>query len=77
MSFTQSRCCVVNKMEDGKMNYSLRASQIGGSKDCVEDPEVETISDLSKGQVLRGYVKAVTDVGVFVRYIHTLCCYCI
>lgn len=45
--------------------------ETGGNKESVEDPEIESISDISKGQVLRGYVKAVTDVGVFVRYAHT------
>ena len=31
------------------------------------DPEVTSLEDLDVGQVVRGYVKAVTDVGVFVR----------
>ncbi len=39
----------------------------GGSKECEVDPEIESISDLSKNQLLRGYIKAVTDVGIFVR----------
>ena len=62
---------------DGKLDFSLRASRTGvvvdgaepdgGSKESEEDPEIESISDLSKDQVVRGYIKAVTDVGVFVR----------
>ena len=62
---------------DGKLDFSLRASRTGvmsegvelddGNKECEVDPEIESVSDLSKDQVLRGYIKAVTDVGVFVR----------
>ena len=62
---------------DGKLDFSLRASRTGvttegvefdgDNKECEVDPEIELVSDLSKGQVLRGYIKAVTDVGVFVR----------
>ena len=68
--------CYVLSMTDGKLDLSLRASRTGcvvesddGNKeeDKVTDPEVESLGDLTKGQVLRGYVKAVTDVGVFVR----------
>lgn len=67
------RCCVV-EIKDGQMDLSLRASRIGegsnewlGEKGGKEDPEVTSLQDLAVGKVLRGYVKAVTDVGVFVR----------
>lgn len=32
------------------------------------DPEIASLEDLEVGKVVRGFVKAVTDVGVFVRY---------
>lgn len=31
------------------------------------DPEIASLEDLEVGKVVRGFVKAVTDVGVFVR----------
>lgn len=34
-------------------------------KSC--DPEIASLEDLDVGKVVRGYVKAVTDVGVFIR----------
>lgn len=60
---------------ENKLDFSMRASRTGaeevesdgGSKECEVDPEIESISDLSKNQLLRGYIKAVTDVGIFVR----------
>ena len=32
------------------------------------DPEIASLEDLEVGKVVRGFVKAITDVGVFVRY---------
>ena len=34
------------------------------------DPEIASLEDLEVGKVVRGFVKAVTDVGVFVRYMY-------
>ena len=31
------------------------------------DPEITSLQDLDVGKIVRGYVKAVTDVGAFVR----------
>ena len=31
------------------------------------DPEITSLQDLAVGKIVRGYVKAVTDVGAFVR----------
>ncbi len=65
------RCCLVG-IAESKLDFSMRASRTGvepdgGSKECEVDPEIESISDLTKNQLLRGYIKAVTDVGIFVR----------
>ena len=65
------RCCVVG-MEDGKVDLSLRPSRTGEHKvQSIDtepvDAEVTSVEDLSVGQVLRGYVKAVTDTGNFIR----------
>lgn len=35
--------------------------------DTPPDPEITSLEDLAEGDVVRGYVKAVTNVGVFVR----------
>ena len=40
----------------------------GGVARTSCDPEVASLEDLEVGKVVRGFVKAVTDVGVFVRY---------
>ena len=68
------------RVEDGKLDLSLRHSRTGERADEAVltdqegvvnrscDPEIQSVEDLEKGQLVRGYVKAVTDVGVFVRY---------
>lgn len=33
------------------------------------DREIKCLSDLKEGQIVRGYVKTCSDVGVFVRYL--------
>ena len=51
-----------------RLDLSLRPSRIHG--DDVRkppDPEITSLEDLPEGVVIRGYVKAVTDVGAFVR----------
>lgn len=59
------RCCVIH-WEKGKLDLSLRDSRLGGEVK-VRDPEIQGLEDLKDGQLVRGYVKAVTDVGVFIR----------
>ena len=55
------------------LDLSLRPSRIqvaGGVATAAEikDKEIADLEDLRVGMVVRGYVKAVTDIGVFVRY---------
>lgn len=67
------RCCVVGVTGD-RMDLSLRVSRIRG--DAVGesvDREIASLEDLPEGIIVRGYVKAVTNVGVFVRY-HVMSC---
>lgn len=33
------------------------------------DKDIQSLNDFEEGDIVRGYVKAVTDVGVFVRYV--------
>ena len=66
-----SRCSVVGIKGERKFDLSLRGSRIAAGVDGrgpkVRDPEVCDLGGLSEGQVVRGYVKAVTDIGVYVR----------
>lgn len=39
-----------------------------GVAERSRDPEIASLEDLEVGKVVRGFIKAVTDVGVFVRY---------
>ena len=50
-----------------RLDLSLRASRLGHEEDKVRDPEISDLGDLRDGQLVRGYVKSVTDVGVYVR----------
>ena len=62
------RCCILSGKR-GKLDLSLRASRVQGpdSDEEVKDPELSDLSDLKDGQLVRGYVKSVTDLGVYVR----------
>lgn len=33
----------------------------------VTDPEIQSISDIKEGQIIRGYVKTVGALGIFIR----------
>ena len=44
------------------------------SKDPI-DPEVRSVEDLEVGQLVRGYVKAASNVGVFVRQVKKKKCF--
>lgn len=52
------------------MDLSLRASRVHGNTVLGDSPdqEITSLDDLPEGTVVRGYIKAVTNVGVFVRY---------
>lgn len=55
-------------VDDGRLDLSLRGSRAGRSEGVeVRDPEICDLGDVVEGQVLRGYVKSVTDFGVYVR----------
>uniref|UniRef100_UPI00398EE491 protein RRP5 homolog isoform X2 n=1 Tax=Pristiophorus japonicus TaxID=55135 RepID=UPI00398EE491 len=60
------RCCVISKDGD-QLGVSLRNSRVcPESASSVRDPEIASIRCLRKGQLLRGYIKAVGEPGVFV-----------
>uniref|UniRef100_A0A8C3T254 Protein RRP5 homolog n=1 Tax=Chelydra serpentina TaxID=8475 RepID=A0A8C3T254_CHESE len=59
------RCCVLSN-EDNKIEISLRQSRTNPkSKNKVEDPEITCVEDVREGQLVRGYVKSVKQLGVF------------
>ncbi|CAL8332402.1 unnamed protein product [Merluccius merluccius] len=61
------RCFLLGN-ENGKWQLSLRHSRVSpGQPLKVKDPEVLSIDALKPGQLIRGYVKSVGELGVFVR----------
>uniref|UniRef100_A0A8C3T665 Protein RRP5 homolog n=1 Tax=Chelydra serpentina TaxID=8475 RepID=A0A8C3T665_CHESE len=57
------RCCVLSN-EDNKIEISLRQSRTNPkSKNKVEDPEITCVEDVREGQLVRGYVKSVKQLG--------------
>ncbi|TKY90910.1 hypothetical protein EX895_000908 [Sporisorium graminicola] len=63
------QCYVVSLKPNGKSAViSTRPSRVSpSSSTVVADPEITSISDLAKGQKVRGFVKAITNVGLFVN----------
>ena len=55
-------------VNNGRIDLSLRESHLGEEASDIKDPEITSISDLKVGKIIRGYVKAKTDVGYFIRY---------
>ena len=63
-------------IDGDKVDLSLRTSRTGEKlkvegveppEGVASDPEISSLEDLQKGEVVRGYIKAVTDVGAFVQ----------
>ena len=46
---------------------SMRPSAVSKHHDPAMDRDIQSIQDLSVGDILKGYVKNFTKVGVFVR----------
>ncbi|XP_056628224.1 protein RRP5 homolog [Triplophysa dalaica] len=66
------RCCIIGE-EKGHFNVSLRPSRTNkGQQEKVTDPEIQSISDIKEGQIVRGYVKTVGVSGIFVRLSRSL-----
>ncbi|KAJ1027850.1 hypothetical protein NDA13_003303 [Ustilago tritici] len=59
-------CYILSLKPNGKSAViSTRPSRTTDSGGIV-DPEISSISDLTKGQKIRGFVKAITNVGLFI-----------
>ncbi|XP_055013980.1 protein RRP5 homolog isoform X2 [Boleophthalmus pectinirostris] len=60
--------CYLLECENGKWHLSLRQSRINpGQAKAVKDTEVLSLDSLKCGQIIRGYVKAVIEQGIFIR----------
>lgn len=61
------RCCLLD-VENGKWHLSLRPSRLNPQKTKpAKDPEVMSLDQLQLDQIVRGYVKSVSEQGVFIR----------
>ena len=71
VSMVSNRCCVVG-VKDGELDLSSRVSRTSpeettGEEREVRDPEICDLGGLVEKKLVRGYVKSVTDLGVYVR----------
>ena len=62
------RVCILDiDKPNKKIRLSTRPSRVLNSSLPVEDPEISSISQLKRGDVVRGFIKNVTDKGLFVN----------
>ncbi|KZM27492.1 RNA binding [Ascochyta rabiei] len=62
------RVCVVDvDVPNKKLGLSARPSKVLSASLPVKDPEIKDRSDLKINQVVRGFIKQVTDNGIYVR----------
>lgn len=60
--------CYLLDCENGKWHLSLRQSRINpGQNKPVKDTEVSSLDSLKPGQLIRGFLKSVSEHGVFIR----------
>ncbi|CAB3976612.1 RRP5 homolog [Paramuricea clavata] len=60
-------CYVLAVNDNGHTDLSTRASKTEGvTSEEKSDKDIQSFNDIEEGNIVRGYVKAVTDVGVFV-----------
>ncbi|XP_029990417.1 protein RRP5 homolog isoform X2 [Sphaeramia orbicularis] len=66
------RCCLLGN-ENGKWHLSLRPSRLNPQQaKPAKDEEVLSVENLKAGQTVRGYVKSVSEQGVFIRLSRTI-----
>ncbi|KAJ5279124.1 hypothetical protein N7478_004496 [Penicillium angulare] len=70
------RACVVAVDKPNKKIFlSLRPSKVLSSALPVQDPEISSIKDLKANDIVRGFVKRVTDAGLFITLGHDVNAY--
>ncbi|TRY56198.1 hypothetical protein DNTS_002546 [Danionella cerebrum] len=66
------RCWTIGK-EKGKFIVSLRPSRLHKERPGnITDPEIQSVSDIKKGQMIKGYVSSFNDLGIFVILSRTI-----
>ncbi|KAL1281885.1 hypothetical protein QQF64_000688, partial [Cirrhinus molitorella] len=60
------RCYIIER-EEGRFIVSVRPSRLYKAYKKVTDPEIQSISVIKEGQIIRGYVTSITNLGIFVR----------
>ncbi|KAK2742930.1 rRNA biogenesis protein rrp5 [Myotisia sp. PD_48] len=67
------RVCVVDvDIPNQRISFSVRPSKILSSTLPIEDPEITSIDQLKVGQVVRGFVRRVDSIGLFVTLGHNV-----
>ncbi|DAA76920.1 TPA_exp: Uncharacterized protein A8136_7149 [Trichophyton benhamiae CBS 112371] len=70
------RVCVVDvDIPNKKISFSVRPSKVLSSSLAVVDPEITSIDNLKVGQIVRGFVRRVDNIGVFVTLGHDVTAY--
>ncbi|EEP75544.1 conserved hypothetical protein [Uncinocarpus reesii 1704] len=70
------RVCVVDvDVPNKKVSLSVRPSKVLSSSLPVEDPEITSVDKLKVGDIVRGFVRKVADVGLFVMLGHNVTAY--
>ncbi|WEW57436.1 rRNA biogenesis protein rrp5 [Emydomyces testavorans] len=70
------RVCVVDvDVPNKKVALSVRPSKVLSSSLPVEDPEITSVGQLKVNDIVRGFVRRVADIGLFVTLGHTVTAY--
>ncbi|XP_014822913.1 PREDICTED: protein RRP5 homolog [Poecilia mexicana] len=65
--------CYLLDVQNGKWHLSLRPSRLNAQNTKpAKDPEVLSLDHLRLDQVVRGYVKSVSEQGIFIRLSHNI-----
>ncbi|XP_067297092.1 protein RRP5 homolog [Pseudorasbora parva] len=61
------RCYIIGEVKEN-FSVSLRPSRLHqDQKMNVTDPDIQSVSEIKEGQIIRGYVTSINDKGIFVR----------
>ncbi|XP_051778120.1 LOW QUALITY PROTEIN: protein RRP5 homolog [Erpetoichthys calabaricus] len=66
------RCCVLGE-ENKKIRLSMRPSKVfPGHRPKIRDAEILSVANLNEGQIVRGFIKSISDKGIFVSLSRTV-----
>lgn len=70
------RVCVVNvDIPNKKISFSVRPSKVLSSSLPVADPEITSIKDIRVNDIVRGFIRRVENIGLFVTIGHNVTAY--